>query len=265
MMQIGDLFRQVSLLPRTMACTIAVSCFVGSFACAQLKIDGVYNGSNITISTGDEHCITAIFVNKVPQTQIVGTAVEIDLKDRFAIGDSMHIVVHHVPGCRPKMLHANPVTIPTRRIDSSYISPEGAIAWKTLNRRQTTYYVIQQYRWNRWDSVGVVLPETTKETYTFQPASLHSGDNVFRIAAWQKEQAQEVGEELHITSDKDPIAMRFYKKERYIVFSTPVFFRFYNEAGELLLEGEEQSFLINSYPKGIYFVLFDNQTEKIRL
>jgi len=236
----------------------------------QIELSGLYSGKNIYVQSpgeGEDYCVKSVVVNGIVLTDIPKhAAFEIPLDKQFlTIGDSVHIIIHHQEGCKPKILNSSGCLFSKQESVSNFSAAKGVLFWTYKNPPAGYRWIVQHYRWSHWDSIGVVTADRAKSDYTFQVPNLHSGDNCFRLVGVTDESKTGLSEELHVEGAHEQIEMVFNKKEHYIVFSSPTLFRLINEEGKLIREDSAQSFQVSDLKKGSYFLLFDNHSARIKL
>jgi hypothetical protein len=236
----------------------------------QIVLDGLYTGNNIYIQSpgdADEYCVTAVVVNGITVNDLAKQAAfEVPLDRQFlTIGDSVHIVIHHQDGCKPKVLNTTGCVFSRKESISHFSATNGLLSWEFQHPPAGYKWIVQQYRWNQWDSIGTVVTDAASTHYSFQAPSLHSGDNLFRLIGFSTTIENGLSEELHVSGGNAAVEMNFHKKKHYVVFSSPTFYRVMDGKGQVIKEDSTQSFGVDKLPKGVYFVLFDNHSERIRL
>jgi hypothetical protein len=268
----APVMRLAALLKHMPAIAFTAGLFVSFPVISQqvIELDGLYNGKNVYIQSpgeGADYCVTSIEVNGLVLTDLPKRpAFEIPLDRQFlTVGDSVHIVIHHQEGCKPKVLHTAGCVFSKKESIDHFTVVDGLLSWTYQNPPAGYRWIVQQYRWDHWDSVGVVTTDMDRTDYFFQVENLHSGDNLFRLIGSTGNARNGLSEELHVPGDHEPVEMTFHKRQQYVVFSTPTYYRLVNEKGQLINEDSSQSFQLSELPKGIYFLLYDNHSARIRL
>jgi hypothetical protein len=111
-------------------------------------------------------------------------AFEIDFSMfNIAIGEPVFIVIEHNDGCKPKILNPE-VLLPrsTFKVTDISVGASGKLVWKTTDEQGKLPYIVEQYRWNKWVTIGEVQGKGTREStsYEFQ-VTPHSGENTVRV------------------------------------------------------------------------------------
>jgi hypothetical protein len=258
---------------KSMRAIASIIGFIVTFpgVCQQvIELDGLYNGRNVYVQSpgeGSDYCVTSIEVNGLILNDLPKQAAfEIPLDRQFlTVGDSVHIVIRHQDGCKPKVIHTAGCVFSKKESIGHFSATDGLLSWTYQNPPPGYRWIVQQYRWDHWDSIGVVLTDMDRTDYFFQVTSMHSGDNLFRLIGSTGNTRNGLSEELHVPGDHEPVEMTFHKRQQYVVFSAPTYFRLVNEKGQLVKEDSSQSFQLGELPKGVYFLLYDNYSARIKL
>ena len=162
----------------------------GAVAFGSLSIEGSYQGKNLYVQNpmdddGFGYCATKVTVNGdiLPGGTSMG-AFEIDFSIfNIEIGEPVFIVIEHNDGCKPKILNPE-VLLPrsTFKVSTIEVNQNGLLTWKTTDEHGKLPFIIEQYRWNKWVTVGEVQGKGTPSlnSYEFQ-VSPHSGENMVRV------------------------------------------------------------------------------------
>lgn len=237
-----------------------------------IVIEGRYQKKNIFVvnanaADGVGYCIYQITVNSLVTSDDFNTqAFEIDLSlYKFKVGDPVTVIIKHKDGCVPRILNPGALE-PSPSFDCQRIecSRAGNLSWETLNEQGKIAFTIQQYKWNKWVSIGEVMGNgtPTKNNYTFQ-VQLTSGANRFRVVQKSFDGELRKSQNCDVQSDVEPVSMRFDKKSRKISFTAETNFELYNSFGQIVKRGRGIEVECLSLPKGDYFISYDCKTEKI--
>jgi len=237
-----------------------------------IVIEGRYQKKNIFVVNasapdGVGYCIYQITVNSLVSSDDVNTqAFEIDLSlYKFKVGDPVTVIIKHKDGCLPRIL--NPGALepsPSFECQRIECTRSGNLSWETLNEQGKIAFTIQQFKWNKWVSVGEVMGNGTpsKNNYNFQ-VQLTSGSNRFRVVQKSFDGDLRKSQNCDVQSDVEPVAMRYDKKSRKISFTAETNFELYNSFGQIVKRGRGIEVECMSLPKGDYFISYDCKTEKI--
>jgi hypothetical protein len=243
---------------------------------ASLSIEGTYQGKNLYVQNpmdddGFGYCATKVTVNGdvMPGGTNVG-AFEIDFANfNIAIGEPVFIVIEHNDGCRPKILNPE-VLLPrsTFVVTSIVVSPAGKLTWKTTGEQGKLPYVIEQYRWNKWVTIGEVQGKGTpgENSYEFS-VNPHSGENTVRVVQVDHSGQKRTSKEVKFISSVAVVVKSPVKVKDVINFTAngqPVETRYeiYDAYGNIVKKGVGSSVNCQNLLSGAYYINFDNVNEK---
>jgi len=220
---------------------------------------------------GFGYCATKVTVNGdiMPGGTNMG-AFEIDFSMfNIAIGEPVFIVIEHNDGCKPKILNPE-VLLPrsTFKVSSITVNNNGFLVWNTTDERGKLPYTIEQYRWNKWVSIGEVQGKGNvgSNVYEFQVAP-HSGENKIRVVQVDHSGAKRTSEEVGFESKVGVVSKSPTKVKNVINFSSdgkPVETRYeiFDAYGSIVKKGVGSSVNCENLIKGIYYINYDNTNEK---
>ena len=128
----------------------------------KLSIEGKFQGKNVFISnpndgSGFGFCITKIYVNgDIIAVSLSSTSIIVNLNAlKMTIGEPVFLVIHHGDDCVPKILNPE-VLLPKSTFVIKTISAtnKGDLAWSTTGELGKLNYIIEQYKWDKWVTVG---------------------------------------------------------------------------------------------------------------
>ena len=155
-----------------------------------IVLEGNYQLRNIFVNNiigndGVGFCVTNVYVNgEVSTDEINQNAFEIDLTlFNLSFGDEVTVEIHYKEGCKPDVI--NPLALQpqaTFKTESIAIDSDGLISWASSNETGVLPYRVQQFKWNKWVTVGEVqgVGNPGKHSYSYKSV-LVSGDNRFRV------------------------------------------------------------------------------------
>ncbi len=235
-------------------------------------IDGKYQNKNLYVqnslsNSGVGYCAYEVSVNgQVSNDEVNSSAFEVDLSQyQLKFGDDVSIKIKHKDGCIPKIL--NPEVLkpkPTFDIISFNIDPSGDLKWKTKSESGSLPYIVEQYRWNKWVYVGEVQGKGTAEEheYSFQ-ATLHSGENKFRIKQVGHTNQPKFSSSVAITSGKSKVTYN-YSRSAEVQFSDETLFEVYDFYGTIVKKGFGKKIDMTNLTKGGYYLCYDNIVEEFK-
>lgn len=250
--------------------------FLHLSAMAALSVDGTYQGKNLYVQNpmddeGFGYCATKVTVNGdiMPGGTSMG-AFEIDFSlFNIAIGEPVFIVIEHHDGCKPKILNPE-VLLPrsTFTVTSMSITQDGKLTWCTKDEQGKLPFVIEQYRWNKWISVGEVQGKGSgsENCYEFI-VSPHSGENTVRIVQTDHSGTKRPSKEVKFMSKSPVVTKTPAKVKNEIKFQAnggPIETRYeiYDAYGNIVKKGVGSSVNCSNLLRGVYYINFDNVNEK---
>jgi len=241
-----------------------------------LSIEGTYQGKNLYVQNpmddeGFGYCATKVTVNGdiMPGGTNTG-AFEIDFSIfNIAIGEPVFIVIQHNDGCKPKILNPE-VLLPrsTFNVVTIGVTPAGKLTWTTTDEQGKLPYVIEQYRWNKWVTVGEVQGKGTpgKNSYEFQ-ITPHSGENTVRVVQVDHSGTKRTSKEVKFTSTLPAVVKSPAKVKDIINFTADgkaveTRYEIYDAYGNIVKKGVGSSVNCENLLRGVYYINFDNVNEK---
>lgn len=243
---------------------------------ANLSFEGSYQGKNLYVQNpetedGFGFCATKVTVNGDVMPGGVGMhAFEIDFSlFSLAIGDPVFIVIFHDDECKPKVLNPE-VLLPrsTFKEELISVSEDGLLKWSTTGEKGKLPYKVEQFRWNKWVTVGEVDGSGTLDLnqYEFQVIP-HSGENKVRVVQIDHSGQKRKSSEQVFNSDIAEVEMSPQKVKKEIRFSSqgsPVQTKYeiYDGHGNIVKKGFGYNVNCENLRKGIYYINYDNKNEK---
>lgn len=228
-------------------------------------IEGIYQGENLFVnnpftSTGVNFCIYEVLVNDKQMTDgVQSSSFEIDFPS-FDIrhGEKVKVILKHREGCSPKIL--NPCAIKpnsTFVLKTIEIFDDGVLKWTTTQESSELYYYVEQYRWNRWLTVGKIMGKGNYEPNNYKVnVKLHTGKNRFRVKQIDCMGKPRFSREATYRKLQSPIT--FEQERNAIIFSAPTQYEVYDGYATRILKGYGKEVDISKLKKGDYFLNYDN-------
>ena len=255
--------KQLILIP---AFLIVANCLQAQ---SKLTVEGNYQGKNLYVqnpyaSNNVGFCTIKVTVNgNTTSDAIESSAYEIDLSlHKLKVGDAVSVVIEHKVDCAPKVL--NPEVLKPRSTYEIVImnsDDKGKLTWKTKNENGKLPFVIEQYVWNKWITVGEVDGKGTpsENSYEFQ-LTPHSGENKVRI------------KQVDYTGKPNPSQAKTFKdasvadvdfnpktvKDK-ITFTSKTRYEIYDSYGNIVKKGYASEVDCINLKKGAYYINFDNK------
>ncbi len=237
-----------------------------------IVLEGRYQGRNIFVinsvsSDGVGYCVYEVTMNGlITSDEINSQAFEIDLGIySLKMGDPVTIVIKHKDGCTPKVLNKGALEpAPSFTCTQIECTQDGQLQWETTGEMGKIPFLIQQFKWNKWVTIGEVMGNgiQAKSTYKFQ-AQLTSGLNKFRVAQKSYEGDLRKSQACEVQSPVAPVTFNYDKKTKTIQLSADTSYELYNVYGQIVKRGRGISIDCSTIPKGEYYLSYDNKTEKL--
>lgn len=249
------------------------------FSISQYKLlstEGKYQGKKLYVNNplqndGFGYCVIKVTVNgDVLPASIQSSNFEInfDLFD-LKIGDDVFVVIEHFDGCTPRFLNPE-VLLPKSTFDivDIEIDKNAILKWKTKNEGGILDFQIEKFKWNNWISIGQVRGKGKGKInqYTYK-LPLHSGINKVRVSQIDNTGKTRFSKTLEHSSKIAPFSMGPYSVRDYIYFysndkKTKTRFEVLDAYGNLLKAGFANNVDCKNIVNGIYYINYDNKTEK---
>ncbi len=255
---------------------IVTTSILGGYGYAALSISGTYQGKNLYVQNpiddeGFGYCATKVTVNGDIMPGGTGSgAFEIDFGIfNIALGEPVFIVIEHHEGCKPKILNPE-VLLPRSTFDilSININADGVLVWETANENGKLPFVVEQYRWNKWVTIGEVdgLGVKSKNKYQFK-VTPHSGENAIRVVQVDHSGEKRASQQVKFKSSVVPVIKTPAIVKDEIKFTADgndveTRYEIYDAYGNIVKKGVGSSVNCNNLLKGVYYINFDNVNEK---
>ena len=236
-------------------------------------IEGKYLDQNIFLqnsvcNSGVGFCAYEVRVNGNLITDNIQTsAFEIDFNNmEIQKGEKVFIEVKHKRECAIKLINPDAlIPEPTFELVDLMISEEGMLKWSTLNETNSLPFIIQQYRWNKWQNVGEVngIGNTELSNYSFK-VDFNSGNNKFRVVQKSKNGKLILSEEIYFNHSIPRLNFIYNKSNKQIVFTSATKFEIHDKYGVLMKRGYKDVVDVSNLIKDDYWLSYDNITEKFK-
>lgn len=250
--------------------TILMFLGVNAFG-AKISVEGIYQGKSLYVQNpeGEEgigFCATAAYVNG--ESLIEGTsssAFEIDFKQfNLQVGDYVFVEVEHDFGCTPKILNQE-VLLPksTFTVTEMTCTPDGKLNFKTTGEQGKLPFVVEQFRWNKWVSIGEVAGKGTTEAndYSFN-ITPHSGSNKVRVVQVDHTGKKRASNAVQFDSKVSVPTFSPVKVKKSLKFSAETKYEIYDAYGVIVKKGTATDVDCSNLKKGAYYINYDNKNDK---
>ena len=233
-----------------------------------IDLRGTYQGENLYVqnpfaSSGVGFCIYEVTVNGMTTTdEINSSAFEIDLTVfGFEIGEEISISVKCKENCSARVLNPD-VLRPRATFEIVTLKIEGSnVVWTTRNESGTIPFHVEQFKWNKWVTVGEVAGKGNWAENSYSaPVRFHSGENRFRIRQTDSRNDSKYSKEVRIRSRVTPVTYSIEKNSQ-IVFSHTTMYEIYDFYGRIVFKGVGEVVKIDSLERGRYYLNYDNKLD----
>lgn len=241
-----------------------------------LSVDGYYQGMNLYVSNpyqsdGFGFCISKVLVNgNVLPATIQNEHFEIDLS-LFSLkkGQEVFIELEHYEGCSPRFINPE-VLLPNSTFNLVNLSATstGKVSWSTKNESGRLPFIVEQYKWGRWVDAGEVAGLGINEINNYSLEIIpHSGVNKVRISQTDNSGKKRASRSEDFTSKIKKVIKTPAKVQTSIFFKSDgkafkTKYEMYDAFGNLLKKGYDNEVDCSNLLNGIYFINFDNKSEK---
>lgn len=246
-----------------------LACFLGSSFASSIIVDGNYQLRNIFVlntedASGVGYCVKEVRVNgSVTSDEINSSAFEIDLSQYgLSLGDKVEVVISYSDGCAPKVLNPDALKAkPTFDIKEIKVDDEGVLNWITMNEQGSIPYIVQQFKWNKWVTLGVVegAGTSSQNEYRFKVIPV-SGKNKVRVVQKSINGELRTSKVVSFDSDTDPVTFKYDSRGEKVVLSGSTSFELYDGYGQVIKRGYDSVIDVSTLEKGDYHITFDSTT-----
>jgi hypothetical protein len=180
---------------------------------------------------------------------------------KLTVGDAVTVVIEHKVDCTPKIL--NPESLKPRStykvVDMKVTN--GKLTWKTTDENGKLPFIIEQYVWNKWITVGEVDGKGTpgENSYEFQ-LTPHSGENKVRVK--QVDHTNKPNPSTAKTfTDPSVTEVDFNPKKvkTKITFTAKTRYEIYDSYGNIVKKGYGVEVDCANLKDGAYYINYDNK------
>lgn len=238
----------------------------------KVVLEGEYHQKNLFVNNpmseaGVGFCVNEVRVNgDITSDEWNSSAFEIDF-DQLGLdpGEEVLVEIEHKSGCDPKVL--NPDVLKPRatfKVEEIEVDSNGILKWTTSNERGKLPYKVQQFKWNKWVTVGEVQGKGRKGEHEYQFETIPvPGRNRFRVKQEGMDGNEKSSSAVEFHSDKEEI--EYEKKGQKLEFTEETAFELYNKYGELVKKGFGKNCDISNFDQGTYYLNFGAQTKELTL
>ncbi|MGQ1911689.1 hypothetical protein ACT3CE_18150 [Marinifilum sp. RC60d5] len=248
--------------------------FLISFAYAdKFELSGVYLGKNLYVmnnfaDSGVGFCVYEITINgQTSSDEINSSAFEIDLGQfNFEFGDKITVILYYKNGCLPKIM--NPEVIqPTSSfiVQKSNVDENGTLHWTTSNEIGSIPFIVQQFRWNKWITVGKIDGKGNRKSNEYEVnVRLHFGKNSFRLCQIDYSGIPRYSSPIIYQSKQKKVSYGPEKIKDVLLFSDSTLYEIYDSYGAIILKGYGAKINLKGHQSGLYYINYDNSMDSFK-
>lgn len=233
----------------------------------ELNIKGVFTGSNVYIlnpftKSDNQFSIQAISINEVDyRDETKSSAFEIDLKKMgFKIGAELNFRIKYKDSAIPSIINTEDIeAISSFKIENAFVDKLQYLKWQSSNETGSLPFYIQQYRWNKWITIGQMKGVGTSGINHYKiKIQAHSGDNIYRIHQIDNNEKTRYSDTIHYKSTIKPVYLVSGKVKSNLEFSAPTQFEIFDSFGNIIFDGYSKQVRLDNLIIGKYYINFDN-------
>jgi hypothetical protein len=247
--------------------------FVSLSPAGTIVIEGNFLGRSLYIQNGFAgsgvgFCSYMVRINgRVCTDEINSSAYEVDFSQfDIAMGTAVTVEIKHKDDCKPMVLNPDALKPkPTFDIEYMSINANGILNWKTNHEQGSLPFVVEQFRWNKWVTIGEVAGIGTPDAHEYSfKVTPHSGANRFRIRQTGFTGKTRFSEEVVYNSILPQLTFTSSKGYRSIFFSGETMFEIYDLYGNVVKRGFGKDVDIVNLKRGSYYLCYDNTMTTIQ-
>nr|WP_320117674.1 hypothetical protein [uncultured Marinifilum sp.] len=218
--------------------------------------------------SGVGFCVYEVTINgQTSSDEINSSAFEIDLGQfNFEIGEKITVILHYKNGCLPKVI--NPEVIQPKSsfiLQKSDLDENGTLYWTTVKELGSIPFTVQQFRWNKWITVGKLDGKGNNESNNYKlNVRLHSGKNTFRLCQTDFSGIPRYSAKIIYQSKQKQISYGPEKIKDNLIFSDSTLYEIYDSYGTIILKGYGAKIDLKGLQTGSYYINYDNTMDSFK-
>lgn len=233
-----------------------------------ITLSGVYQGKNLYVQnpfTSDmkEFCTQEVYVNNVKViTNPTSSAFEIDLS-HLKINDVVNIKIVHKDDCKPKILNAQVIRVKSAFQFVSFNVTEENIEFVTKGEKASSKIILEQFRNNNWLALFDLNAKGGADNNNYRLESYHnSGLNKYRLKYHDQTGEVFYSKVVEFNSTLPEAKFAPLRVSKNITFTRKLHFEILDAYGNVVKKGEGAEVDCSELTTGVYYVNFDNKSEK---
>ncbi|PWJ44135.1 T9SS type A sorting domain-containing protein [Sediminitomix flava] len=252
---------------KTIIFSLLLSFLSSSLFAAEMVVTGIYQGTNLYIENPQDEsgifCITELLINdELVESIPKKTAFELDLS-HLEEGKPITIKIFHHTHCQPRLLNPNAIQkkgfFEFVKIDAD----QDFLSWETTGESLNGVFYLLKFEHNEWKNLKVLPGKESDRNNLYQAeASHHSGVNRYKIKYLENSGKIHFSNEMVFEAENEKVTFYPKRVNEELNFSHPVKFRILDKHGKEISKGNGIKVDCKNLNSGMYYVCFDNQTEK---
>lgn len=244
--------------------------FINAYSHRCIDINGVYYGKklfveNPYVSEYDAFCVEEVYLNgRLITKDIESSAFEINAGNHNVLqGQDVHIQIVHHERCKPKVLNPQAVRVANHFHFLDLKVTETFIEWQVENEHAHGTYYVEQFLHEGWIVVNEVEMKKQNAVNKYGIMSEHlNGKNTYRIRYHDSAGEEYYSNSITFTSNAYPVSFQYIPSKQAIQFTKSTPFEIWDMDGNFMLKGKSQKVDISTFPRGVYYIYYDNKSDK---
>lgn len=265
--------RFYSKMKKIQATLFLLAAIAANAVAGVIIIEGKYQSNNLFVQnglaeSGVGYCTYEVRINgQVSTDEINSSAFEIDFSQfELKPGTEVTVEIKHKDGCRPKVL--NPEALKSKatfNVLDINISKTGLLTWSTDGESGPLPYVVEQFKWNKWVTIGEVQGKGSPDEHKYKyQITAHSGENKFRVKQVGFGGQTKYSQPVAYSSTTPKVTFTSSEDSDKILFSSESMYEVYDDYGNILKKGYAKQVDVGNLYRGRYFLCFDNTVTEFK-
>jgi hypothetical protein len=256
------------MIKKCLIVLLVLTASVGITEAAILSFSGVYQGKNIFVQnppvTETEYCTEEVYVNDVKiMSHIASSMYEIDLS-HLKMDEPVTIKIIHRDDCKLKILNPQVLRINSTFQFTSFVIDERKLSWSTKGEKVGGKMFVEQFLNNNWVVVKEITCHGSITLNNYQvEESHHSATNKYRVKFLEKDGQAFYSKVVEFNSSKPPVTFSPKRVATSVYLSRTIAYEVIDSYGNVVKKGVGKEIEMTSLKEGVYYLNFDNRTEKV--
>lgn len=233
----------------------------------KLELSGIYLGKNLYVmnpfaDSGIGYCVYEVSVNgQTSSDEINSSAFEIDLTHfNFDIGQKITVILRYKSGCIPRVINAEVIQPKASFVlQKAEVDKKGILHWSTRGEMGSIPFTVQQYRWNKWITVGEVEGKGSSTLNKYElNVRPHTGENLFRLCQTDYTGKPKYSDRIVHQSKLKLVSFGPEKVKDELLFTDSTLYEIYDNFGNIVFKGFGTKINLKGLQSGLYYINYDN-------